>query len=225
MATQISDKFKTIGKIISHREGAYPFQNFYLEPQELVDEDLQFLDKVSITIGKGFDKPDREPWADALADKHGGFENLVGQIVNGELSPNRQQPEHNGIKQFYVKTMSIANQSSAPAPVRAATPQTKSAPSSMESGAERGNGTTNGREAIMDYWKINLDFPSDEWIDKMAERSVLAGRRIRYYNNLPEEVVNNEPVDVDDPFEFNENSPLSEGQQRQKHQWEQNEKE
>ena len=71
MATQISDKFKTIGKIISHREGAYPFQNFYLEPQELVDEDLQFLDKVSITIGKGFDKPDREPWADALADKHG----------------------------------------------------------------------------------------------------------------------------------------------------------
>ena len=62
-------------------------------------------------------------------------------------------------------------------------------------------------------------------IDKMAERSVLAGRRIRYYNNLPEEVVNNEPVDVDDPFEFNENSPLSEGQQRQKHQWEQNEKE
>lgn len=233
MAIQISDKFKTTGKLISHREGAYPFQNFYLEPQELVDEDLQYLDKVSITIGKGFDKPDREPWADALADKYGGFENLVGQIVNVELSPNKQQPEHNGIKQFYVKTMAIANQSSAPAPVRVATPQAKPSPDSMESGAERGNGTTNMKDAIMDYWKIQLEHPSYEWIDQTARRIAYGRKALMHYNNLPEEsiknepkeVVNNEPVDVDDPFEFNENSPLSEGQQRQKHQWEQNEKE
>ena len=58
----------------------------------------------------------------------------------------------------------------------------------------------------------------------MAERTVFAGKRIRFHNNLPEEAVTNDNVyelDLDDPFEVAEKSPLSEGQQLQKKIWEQ----
>jgi len=228
MAIQISDKFKTTGKLVSHREGAYPFQNFYLEPQGLVDEDLQPLERVSITIGKGFEKPDREPWADALADKYGGFENLVSHNVTVELSPNRQQPEHNGIKQFYVKTMAVTNQAIAPSPVQGSAPQAKSTPFSMESGAERGNATTNASTAVLEYYKINLEFPSDEWMAIWAEKTAYGRGSLMFFNNMGEKPlemtpipVSNDPIDIDDPFEVSEKSPLSEGQQLQKKIWEQ----